>query len=330
MDERIPCEVIQDLLPLYVDGLTREITSREIEQHLAGCGRCRESYEGMKASIDTEKSMQREEARLEIDYLKTLKKRNIRHVALGIAAAVLVILAAAWVKLFVLGSPTESYMITYLDADEDEIRVGGAFFGSASVYSRHKMRRQPDGSYKLVVYSCLASPWNRRGVFNLVLDRKDGEQQVQINEAAVLKDGFVVGTLAGRLYKARNPYAGDASANGRLAGTLNMGQHMGGFKNELQTGKEPYGWTLRFEDGVRNSAVFDARMNDYGCVLLALTDNLGEVTWVYTAETEGGPVERSRTLTARQASDYLGASVKSFGESSRRVQELLDLLDLPE
>ena len=30
MDERIPCEVIQDLLPLYVDGLTREITSREI------------------------------------------------------------------------------------------------------------------------------------------------------------------------------------------------------------------------------------------------------------------------------------------------------------
>ena len=77
MDERIPCEVIQDLLPLYVDGLTREITSREIEQHLAGCGRCRESYEGMKASIDTEKSMQRDEARLEIDYLKTLKKRNI-------------------------------------------------------------------------------------------------------------------------------------------------------------------------------------------------------------------------------------------------------------
>ena len=45
MNEIIPCDIIQDLLPLYVDGLTRETTSRELEMHLARCSRCRECFE---------------------------------------------------------------------------------------------------------------------------------------------------------------------------------------------------------------------------------------------------------------------------------------------
>lgn len=67
-------------------------------------------------------------------------------------------------------------------------------------------------------------------------------------------------------------------------------------------------------------------MKDLGCVLLALTDNLGEVAWTYTVETEKGPVGREGALTRQEASEYLGEEVKSFGESPERVQELLDLL----
>ena len=34
MKQNIPCEMIQDLLPLYVDGLTSDESSRQIEAHL--------------------------------------------------------------------------------------------------------------------------------------------------------------------------------------------------------------------------------------------------------------------------------------------------------
>lgn len=104
---------------------------------------------------------------------------------------------------------------------------------------------------------------------------------------------------------------------------------MGSFTNELQTTSEPYGWTLNFQDSIRNPETFEAQMRDYACVLLALTDNLGQMSWTYTAETETGTVKRQGTMTEQEASQYLGEPVKSFGESPGKLQELLELIRLP-
>ena len=43
MNHRIPCEIIQDLMPMYADGLTSETTDREIRSHLRNvrpAGKC--------------------------------------------------------------------------------------------------------------------------------------------------------------------------------------------------------------------------------------------------------------------------------------------------
>ena len=34
---KIPCEMIQDLLPSYIDELTSDVTDREIEAHMMEC-----------------------------------------------------------------------------------------------------------------------------------------------------------------------------------------------------------------------------------------------------------------------------------------------------
>ena len=34
---KIPCEMIQDLLPSYIDELTSEVTNREVEAHVSEC-----------------------------------------------------------------------------------------------------------------------------------------------------------------------------------------------------------------------------------------------------------------------------------------------------
>lgn len=43
--QKIPCSVIRDLLVLYEDGVCSEETKQMIEEHIAGCGECREIYE---------------------------------------------------------------------------------------------------------------------------------------------------------------------------------------------------------------------------------------------------------------------------------------------
>ena len=45
---KLPCEVVRDLLPLYADDLVSETTGEMIKEHISGCDDCRKRYEGMK------------------------------------------------------------------------------------------------------------------------------------------------------------------------------------------------------------------------------------------------------------------------------------------
>lgn len=46
------CEIIRDLLPLYIDGLTGAETNREIETHLTGCEACAKELERLRTPIE--------------------------------------------------------------------------------------------------------------------------------------------------------------------------------------------------------------------------------------------------------------------------------------
>ena len=39
------CEIIRDLLPLYIDGLTSIESNQEIEKHLKNCEECQKYYQ---------------------------------------------------------------------------------------------------------------------------------------------------------------------------------------------------------------------------------------------------------------------------------------------
>ena len=167
MNHRIPCEIIQDLMPMYADGLTSETTDREIRSHLEECETCREMYERMKAEMEGDTSQTAGEPP-EIDYLKKVRRKNVRNVVLAAAGVFLFMAAALFMKLFVIGYPTESYVLTYTDVNGEQVNVGGVMSDSAAVYRGYKLG-QEDGAQRLGVYSCLPSVWNRSGTFNLEL-----------------------------------------------------------------------------------------------------------------------------------------------------------------
>ena len=49
---KIPCEVIQDLMPSYVDGLTNPVTDKIIEEHVEECEKCRQTLETMRSGYN--------------------------------------------------------------------------------------------------------------------------------------------------------------------------------------------------------------------------------------------------------------------------------------
>ena len=69
------CNIIRDLLPIYVDKLTSDESNEIIEEHLSSCDNCKQIYEQMNAPIEDEQTQNQGN---EIDYLKKIKTKTIK------------------------------------------------------------------------------------------------------------------------------------------------------------------------------------------------------------------------------------------------------------
>lgn len=87
------CEMIRDLLPLYIDGLTSEESNKEIEKHLRTCKECRIYYQEMTGEIQSATPISDEEIQ-DVELIRKIKKRNRRKVAGLLAASILVVVIA--------------------------------------------------------------------------------------------------------------------------------------------------------------------------------------------------------------------------------------------
>ena len=66
MKTNIPCELIQDLFPSYIDGLTSEVTNQKIQEHVEECEPCKEMLCDMQQPEPAPILQKRKD---EIDYL---------------------------------------------------------------------------------------------------------------------------------------------------------------------------------------------------------------------------------------------------------------------
>ena len=84
------CEMIRDLMPLYIDGLTSEESNREIEKHLKSCKECRKYYQEMTGEIGEAVPISEEELQ-DVELIKKMKKKKRRRILGGMAGIVLAI-----------------------------------------------------------------------------------------------------------------------------------------------------------------------------------------------------------------------------------------------
>ena len=66
----LPCAIVEDLLPTYVERLTSEETNMAVEAHLASCPACAAKRTAMGAKETEAAGQNAEETAREVDYLK--------------------------------------------------------------------------------------------------------------------------------------------------------------------------------------------------------------------------------------------------------------------
>ena len=87
----LPCPVVKDLLPSYLEGLTSPETNRAVEDHLDGCPGCRGVKNAMAAQVELDRAPQPRR-----DFLGEFKRHQ------HITAVLLVALTFVFTYVFIL------------------------------------------------------------------------------------------------------------------------------------------------------------------------------------------------------------------------------------
>lgn len=93
---KISCNVIGDLLPLYVDGAVSEDTKKLVEEHLAECADCKKAAEdmGKELVLPVHETVRAAETSFLQKLKKTWKKRRIRTAVISVAVTAGIILGS--------------------------------------------------------------------------------------------------------------------------------------------------------------------------------------------------------------------------------------------
>ena len=320
MDTRLDCEIVRDLLPSYVDGLTSGVTNQAVEAHLEGCGDCSEILKRMK-----EPERQDKPPVAEVDYLKKVRRRAGRTAVLCAACAALLVIALLCIRLFAFGNEAGPTAVNYsTSVSGNTIYFNGSLMDSGNGVSRVSFT-EDNGVVSISLYTAPKTFLNS-SEFSEKYEVSGTVKEIRFDGLIVWENGTEISRTASLLYASKNPYIGDMSSNGRIATILGVSNQFGNYTNELQTSAEPYGWTLILSEPVSADVEADARniMMADSYAMLATINNLGYVTWEY--QTESGT--QNYTITTEDASKFAGRDIKACAETASDLQALMQSLSI--
>lgn len=100
---KVSCDIINDILPLYLDDVVSEDTKHMVEEHLSDCKDCAIKAERMKWDLEKEMKERTEEAEKQalLSAKKKLRNKRITITVISVIAASIVIISAVFLLNFI-------------------------------------------------------------------------------------------------------------------------------------------------------------------------------------------------------------------------------------
>lgn len=94
------CDIVQDLLPSYEQGVVHESSKEFIREHLKTCEKCKEMLEIIKEEEKKDAEKEKIKEKFEINYLLKLKRGSLKSVIIATIALVLVLIICVLQPLY--------------------------------------------------------------------------------------------------------------------------------------------------------------------------------------------------------------------------------------
>lgn len=117
------CDLIQDLIPIYVDDALSDTSKKIVEDHFSECEECSKLFEEIKIEHERAiKKRQEYESQVE-DFSRRIKKRRKRMLVMGIVACITVGILASIFITFKILDPFEYVAVESLDYVYDKRKI---------------------------------------------------------------------------------------------------------------------------------------------------------------------------------------------------------------
>ena len=222
MKNDLTCEVVQDLLPSYVDGLTSDVSNQAVEQHLKTCESCRKLYREMQEPMNGENVSDINEGQKadsknlsEIDYLKKIRSKNRMRILAAVLIFAIAVGVGLWSKVYVIGQKVEQAEFVQADVvvEDHNVSVQGLLLDTTKGVSDVAFQEK-DGIVTVSLRETRKSSFHTNE-FQVDYQSSEDVKQVVLENRILWDDGVSIDGTVSDLYQSRNPYVGDTSADGR-------------------------------------------------------------------------------------------------------------------
>lgn len=197
------CAIIQDLLPLYSEGLESAETKRFIEEHLPDCPQCRKALELLRdpvpAAAENEPVM--EAALQKVNHRFRWNKTIV--ITLSVICLVLAGLGG-WATLKSMRLSGSDLNLALFTGRDDQTRALITYYGGPLLFT--STSEKSDGVYEIDVYGWSTDSADHHSVKEVNLEKPI--EEIRVNGCLMYQDGVLITTRCRELFQNANGYAG--------------------------------------------------------------------------------------------------------------------------
>lgn len=346
MTDKMPCELIRDLLPTYQDRLTSPVTNALVEEHLADCPDCRQVLQRMQSPLEPETDSAAEGSKAStVDFLKRVRVMGRWKLAAVCVATIFVCLLV--VNLFqkqIGHDVTGAVQQLEITVEGEHITVDGTLEGENLNVTRAEINplsvsvngSNAPGYYSITVYG--AELYGKDAS-----DKADGHFHIELDAAAEVKQiylqgGYGVVWSGGTMIAAQTRIfsetmeaipESDDRAEDAAADCFGISETAGAFTESWSDAKHADTLTIQMKElvGEDEEEQLNDLMERYAYALMSASKDLESVELRYGCRSGG---EKTTTFSRSDAAQELGADFCAQGKgiaAQERVLEALELVD---
>ena len=160
---KIPCEMIQDVLPLYHDGVCSEVSRNLVEAHLEACGNCKAFLKTIDVEMEVYESEL--EAKQPLESIKKNWYKQLRRALLkGVAVTAMLVAVLMGMFLFAtqvsfISAPAEDIKVSEVCLIEEGLISYRLDLVDGEKYNDWDFKTMEDGSFYMIPKRPLLNVW---------------------------------------------------------------------------------------------------------------------------------------------------------------------------